>query len=669
MRAMDGTARKTRDTANAVGMLVVGLVLASLVTAACGPGGKPPYAEVFELTGTAYERGLAHGEHFESKIRSFYATMIENSLVPYLNREHKNLSAFLEEYQKPLYADGQFSYQTLLQSGQHLEEQMLETHPEFIEELHGIADGADVEYEKILILNTFADTLLAFSSVVAFIRQIQAPLLLQVKVLDSLDEDGIDNNGDGQVDESDDNAVKTRDAEGSWTASYSPRTHASLVEVPADARIHMVFWDQPSLLSIIGVEDLEGESQGMDPQAIRIQLGEEVYTSGTDDCIQTAPWGDDDFGMEIIFTPPGGLPPASEVSLIVQAGNLSRIVDPLPLHARYMRDERITFTTAGFGKAPHEVINEGVDDGRSQPPALGFAVRGAATADGSFRLAHHFALLDANTAHKHNVVLLHRPEDGKAHVTIGWAGVIWGFSGMNEDGLAVMVTPSDTLNNPLARQVKEHYTDAKLLSSGVPIGFKVRRMLTRHSDVDQARAMLEAEGSTFGWNMLLGDAQGQMTAVELDSNILEEENKGFFTFTPDSSDPENLDGHGRRLSSCGPDDLRIASHFIKNVPDIDTSILIFDARPQRFWSGFFYRSLRTHTILGEIMKEHLGEIDLETMFGILRNPDLVDSRNSMNATVFEPGLGKLHWAAGQVPATDGEFNELDLGASLAGGSP
>ena len=64
-----------------------------------------------------YERGFQHGSHFADKIRSFYATIVDTSLVPFLNHEHKNVASFLEENQKPLYADGQFSYHTLLQSG------------------------------------------------------------------------------------------------------------------------------------------------------------------------------------------------------------------------------------------------------------------------------------------------------------------------------------------------------------------------------------------------------------------------------------------------------------------------------------------------------------------------------------------------------------------------
>jgi hypothetical protein len=37
--------------------------------------------------------------------------------------------------------------------------------------------------------------------------------------------------------------------------------------------------------------------------------------------------------------------------------------------------------------------------------------------------------------------------------------------------------------------------------------------------------------------------------------------------------------------------------------------------------------------------------------------------------VFEPAARRLHVAAGQVPATDGPFVEIDLRALVAGGTP
>jgi hypothetical protein len=646
--------------------MVVRLILMFFLVLGCTEVKQPRYVEVCELSGSPYERGFQHGQRFSQKIRSLYTMLLENSLLPFLNREQKDVSAFLSEYQKPLYDDGRFSYQMLLQSGRHLEAQLKEEYPEFVEEMQGLADGSGVDYDKILVLNTFVDTMLAFRSVTFFIRQIQAPFLVSVEFIEkSLSTDGVDNNGDGIVDDGTDHQIRDyRDNE--WLDGYGPSPYASMVEIPPLAEVRLVLED-PEALSQFGdrkTELKEGEKQGVDPESIRIQLDDVLYKAGQ--AAITTRVMEDDGKLEVVFSPPGGFPAAAVVSLVIQAGNLSQITNPPPLHSRNMRDERIVFTTRGAGKGHREVANKGLPDGRSQPPSLAFGVRNSATSDGGTYLGHHFALLDANVSHKHTVLFVHRPDSGKAHAVLGWTGLIWGFAGMNEDGLSVMATMSDTLNNPLTGEVRKDITSALLLSSGTPVGMAMRGLLAKTDTLDEATHYLKWVQSTFGWNLLVGDRFGDMGVVELDSNILEKPNEGYYVYTPDVEQPRNLDSSGEPYASVGPDDLRIASHFRSNAQDIDTYILIFEVRPQRYWSSFYFRSLRAYYTLGEEIASRYGSISLDGMFEILRNPLLVDPRDSMTAVVFEPSKQVLHYGMGQVPATDGSFIRFDLNAFLDG---
>lgn len=625
------------------------LLAAALAGASCGRAQQPPYAEVVVLEGDAYQRGHQHGQALASKIRSLYTMLLATNLMPYLNREQDDVMNFLTVYQQPEYQDGQFSYRMLLESGQHLQKQLEQTHPEFIEEMRGIADGAGVPFEQVLIMNTFVDTMLAFRSVTFFIRQLQSPRLTELEFLAPLSADGIDNNGDGQIDEPDDAQAKSSRG-GSWHPGYEPRDHAVMVEVPTDARIRMLFYDPPGLGGFSGGEEPKpGDLQGMDPESVRIQLDDTLYLAG-DDCIETSVQGEKGEYLEVIFTPPGGLPAASVVSLIVQAHNISQIDNPPPVHPRVMRDEHIVFTTKGFGRAAAEVPNLGAWDGRSMPTALGLAVRGTATPDGLPRLAHHFALLDSNIAHKHTVLFHHRPDHGREFAVLGWAGIIWGFSGMNTDGLALLVNPSDTLDNPLAGQVKHDAINAKLLSEGTPIGLQLRLALQQAATTAEAAELLRAEGSTFGWNLLLADATGDIRGIERDANILGDADGGFVELQP-----------GRAGAAAGPDDLHCGMHFAANVPDFDTRILIFDAQPQNWWSSFYYRSLRSVLLLEQETARRYGRLDAAGLVELLRTPELVDTRESMNAVIFEPARATLHYAMGQVPATDGEFVPYRLG--------
>ena len=70
--------------------------------------------------------------------------------------------------------------------------------------------------------------------------------------------------------------------------------------------------------------------------------------------------------------------------------------------------------------------------------------------------------------------------------------------------------------------------------------------------------------------------------------------------------------------------------------------------------------MRAFHRLGEEIADRYGDLDVAAAIEILRTPALVDTRDSMCASVFEPARGVLHWAMGQAPATDAPFIELDL---------
>ena len=63
---------------------------------------------------------------------------------------------------------------------------------------------------------------------------------------------------------------------------------------------------------------------------------------------------------------------------------------------------------------------------------------------------------------------------------VGWAGVVYGFSGLSDTGLGYACNPSDTLDNSVVGSVFENIFDlskAKLLATGTPMGFLGRKML------------------------------------------------------------------------------------------------------------------------------------------------------------------------------------------------
>ncbi len=627
----------------------------------CELGPPPDHARVQVLTGSPYERGFQHGEAMADRIRSLQTTLLTSSLLPYLNRERAAVASVmlayrdkdddefesyyqryrrecLQEFPDDCRIKCGFAYLVMRDSARSLTPYLPQR---YLDEMQGIADGAGLPFEQILVLNTFFDTLLSFRAITAFIRGVQAPRVERVRFLD-LEERG-DYDGADLPDEDWDKI----------SGPHEPSPHAVAVEVSPRSAVEFLIHDTKLEVGT----DL-GEPPGVDPSTVRVRVDDVQYTYPEDDGIlQVFEVPDDEERVRVVLIPPGGFAEAAQVSLVVQAGDFNAIIDPPPERARFMRDERITFTTAGFGREKHEVANRDPTPDGSIPPSISFAARGTATADGAPLLAHHYALLDANTVHKHAVLSVHHPDEGAAHAVLGYAGFIWGFSGMNEHGLTFAFNNSDTLNNPMTGAFLEELFQAEFSLRGVPIGIVGRELLASEETVGGAVDLLAAVSHTGGWNVLLADAEGDLAAVELDSNIDFEgapaDRTGAHVIRPDDRDE-----HGEPLAGISGDELYLGSHYRKNLEDIRTTALVFDVQPQRYWTTFYYRSVQATAVLRERLRQALGALDPERAKAILRFPELVDQRDSMNAAIYQPRSGTFLWAAGEIPATDGVFREF-----------
>ncbi len=624
------------------------LLLCALLFSAC-EAQPPPTREHLILEGDAYARGLRHGTLLRSKIRSFHATILTNTLLPYLNREHEGIASVLPEYRKPRYQNGAFSRELLLDSAKELERQI----PTAIrEELRGIADGSGLPYDDVLVLNTFPDTVLTVRVIAAAIGLAKAPRLHAVSV-EGAETDGRDNDEDGEIDESGEGTV----------SPWEPSPFAALAQVEPGAALRFVLED----------------SDGVAPEHLRLIVGAHVFTRESAEVALREITLDGDGtqqrpALEVRFTPSAELTEKARAegsfTLVLGAGDKA-LSTSVPVHANFMRQERITLAMAG-DRTRRDVANAEPDTGRTQPPSLAFAVRGSSSKSGAPLLAQNFALLDANTAHKHGAVFEHRPSEPgqKPFVVVGWAGMVWGFSGMNAAGLAGACNPSDSLDNSVIARFLDQLGDldnARLLMRGRPIGIALRRALERKDTAAGGVTELSETQHAAGWSCLFADRAGALRAVEVDSDVSKDGTA--VSFGPEAADAENLDPHARPFASNGEDDLRIAAHFRKNTEDMyRLEVLGQRIAPQRYWSNAYYRSVQAWTRLGEALR-NAGPLDAESAQTILRTPSLMDVRDSMNSAVFEPATLRYHVAMGQVPAPTSEFETFTLGEGSAGGAP
>ncbi len=619
------------------------LLFSTVLLTACAAE-PPPRYQVVTLSGTAYQRGFQHGQQMSSLIKSFYTTLLSTSLIPYLNRNQPDIAAYLKTYdpiEHPEYANGQFCVLLLRESAASLEKSIP---PQFIEEMKGIADGSGLPYQDVLVLNTFVDTVLAARGITYFLQQAGAPRVTQLEWLGAdLATDGADNNGDGKTDEAGESLI----------AQYESLPYATWVEVPQQAKLRVRLHDNDAKV---------------DPDSVRVLVDGQVYTQTSPELQIATPT--DDAGEAMIHDTDVTLTPAKPwtqpiVTIQVQAGDNKMTYNPPPEHEHRMRTEQFTVSTKGFGKVPHQVPNKGISDGTSQPPSIGFAVRKSATPDGQVRLAHHFSLLDAGTSHKHTVVQIHHPDKGPSYIFVGWVGIAYGFAGLNTEGVAYGCNHSDTLNNPLAGEFLKDFFDAKLLSSGEPIGFLMRDILAQAHNADEAAQLAYDATPTFGWNFLFADKAGKLRSVELRRDIgmggiIDNPGEGRASWTPDAGDAGGVDQWGVPWSSVKADDMAIGAHFRPLANDFAMDLGIFNLRPQRDWSSYYFSSVRAMANLAEQMTANYGKFDLETTISMLRQPVLVDLHDSMTAVVVEPGLGRLHAALGTVPATDSTFDTFNL---------
>jgi hypothetical protein len=757
--------RTPRRRRTSIALLACGFL--ALAAPACQEAAAPPNAHVIVLRGTPYERGLQHGRAFGSDIRELYTRLLQVALMPLLNQEQLSLAPILRAYTTPEYLDGRFAGRMLADSAHALADGGFIPAP-YLDEMRGIADGSGMDYEQILVLNTFLDTMLAFRATAAFLSDLTRPTMAAVAFPGAAD-DGADNDGDGQADEA---------GEGLFP-DWEPLARAAAVEVPTASPVVLTIEDtvlagQTCLdaqnVEPIGSVDLRrscvvdacvdpacGDADPLplacvlpldsgcllprmavacfqpgcaeivdegciDPPTVRILTGGRIYTRDDAEVqFRVLPPRPPKTGqaqaacgpLEITFRPAAGWPAAAEVSLVVQALDTTKVWNPAPFHARALRDERVTFTTAGYrtatgaGARPEDVPVRDDADTETVPTALAFAVRGTATSDGTTLAAHHYALVDGDVAHEHALVQVVLPPEGEGrpHVVLGWTGLVGGLSGMNADGLVFAANHSDTLDNPLigslirkiltpeALEVLLVQPDleglakvlkgARLLASGLPITLAAREVLAGTSTAADGLARLYRDRRTYGWNVLLADAAGGMVVAEVDAAQVPDpweapgtspapvDEDGFFFHSPDTAAAGDLDAAGHAFGSVGPDDLRMACHFVENLRDVVPQPLLgtFSPRPQRKWNGPWHRSVLTDARLGDALAARYGRLDAAGMLDLLRTPGLVDPRDSMLAAVYDPSHRVLRWSMGTVPATDGDFPTLDLAAVVAGGAP
>lgn len=141
--------------------------------------------------------------------------------------------------------------------------------------------------------------------------------------------------------------------------------------------------------------------------------------------------------------------------------------------------------------------------GFEHSPLLGactaFGLKGEQTANGHPLFARAFDFEAADVFDRDKVVFIVHEDGLLRFASIAWPGFIGVVTGMNEAGVAVAV------HGGRARETS---------TTGTPVPFSLRNVLSRAKSTDEAVALLKSEEVMVSHIVFVGDAKGNFTVVE-----------------------------------------------------------------------------------------------------------------------------------------------------------
>lgn len=121
-----------------------------------------------------------------------------------------------------------------------------------------------------------------------------------------------------------------------------------------------------------------------------------------------------------------------------------------------------------------------------------FAAWGRATLDGELTVGYNTDCVEAELLSRYLLVVVRRPSQGNAFVSLGLMGMVGVWAGMNEEKITAMLLSSPSVD---------------VASSGQPLPFLLRRVLESAGDLAEAVNVILAASRLCGGNVILGDGK------------------------------------------------------------------------------------------------------------------------------------------------------------------
>jgi len=212
----------------------------------------------------------------------------------------------------------------------------------------------------------------------------------------------------------------------------------------------------------------------------------------------------------------------------------------------------------------------------------------------------------AGYLHRYSIVTVCHPEGKRAFASVGFAGLFGCLSGMNDAGLTLAV-----------HEVLVSRDGSRLFNpKGVPYAFLFRRILEECGTVDEAERLLQSVERTTMYNLAVADRNRTVVFEVTPKSVVRREGEG-------------------GLCAC-------TNHFRTNA------LAIFPVcdRYEKLSASTGGARLGIPQVAARLHAANLGQLTLQTM-------------------VFEPGPLRLHLALGNLPASAGPLEVIELAPLLA----
>jgi len=283
---------------------------------------------------------------------------------------------------------------------------------------------------------------------------------------------------------------------------------------------------------------------------------------------------------------------------------------------------------------------------------IGLTAQNEATFDGAL---YHVRVLDYRAAlglQRSALLMVVKPEDKHAFVSVGYAGFIGSVTGMNEKKIAMGEIGGDGYGQ----------------WNGIPMAFMIREVLENAASLEEAKTFLETSPRTCEYYYVLSDGnQEKAVGVYATASQLHfiEPGSSYSLMAPHGL-PQNYGENGVDDKFFMASYSAVQSDYQYRIHDEKGNLIaLFNRQPEHcvVLRGFGYPE--RYPVVAERIRDLYGKIDVEHLQEIIKCP--ATNETNLHNAIFRPSTLDLwvsHAGEDGTPASEQAYIQYNLGDLL-----